>query len=173
MLTTPITTHLIAALAGAGLALAIVVPAMGHHQNAVAIAAERQVSAAVVSAHQRVRAVENEAQHNITAISNLFELDLTHEKNQHAAVVAGLRAGNLRLHIPTSACIRDATASTAGSASGDHEATTTAELSGSAAEDLLGLVADADEVAIQLRACQAVLVADRAMFSNAQNQKQD
>lgn len=70
-----------------------------------------------------------------------------------------LRAGTARLSVPVvGSCRLPAT----GTGAGGSDGAARAELSAQAADDLVALAADADAVARQLGACQAVVVSDLA-----------
>jgi len=79
------------------------------------------------------------------------------------AVIADLRAGALRLRIPTKMHPTDCAGGTsqAGASTSGSNAETTAELSQQSAEFLIGQARLADQVTEQLSACQAILIADR------------
>lgn len=76
--------------------------------------------------------------------------------------VAAARDGALRLRIPAAACDAGGSApAAAGPAAPGGDGAEGIELPGATAADLLDLAHDADQVADQLRACQAVVLNDR------------
>lgn len=107
----------------------------------------------------------------LAAISTKLEKERTDATRQHAADIAAIRAGAVRLRDPGAAAMpacRGATAET-GSGPGRSDGATTGELSaapagllsGQTSEFLVDLAADADDVARQLAACQQVIINDR------------
>jgi hypothetical protein len=157
----PVATHLIAAILGASVALAVVVPSLTHHQTAVAIAAERATSAAMIAAHQRVHGIEAEAQAGVGKLTLSFQQELSNAQINQKQLADRVRAGAVRLRIADSTCDRNPGAGPAGPASGDHE-TATAELSATATQFLLDLTGEADQVSLQLGACQSLATTLRA-----------
>lgn len=113
------------------------------------------------------QAREQERQHAeaMAHISTQFQEQLHHVKSAKDSVIADLRAGAVRLRIPVTSASASAAcggipAEAFASAAG-RDGETRAELSAEAAEFLVGLASEADEVTQQLSACQALLQADR------------
>lgn len=113
------------------------------------------------------QAREQERQHAeaVATISSQFQEQLQHVKSQKDSVIADLRAGAVRLRIPvtapsTSAACSGIPAEAFASAIG-RDGETRADLSVEAAEFLVGLASEADEVVQQLSSCQSLLQADR------------
>lgn len=98
-------------------------------------------------------------------ISTQFQEQLHHVKSQKDSVIADLRAGAVRLRVPvTPASASPACSGIPGEAFASargRDGETRADLSAEAAEFLVGLASEADEVVQQLSACQALLQADR------------
>lgn len=97
------------------------------------------------------------------AISENYQEQLEDEKQKTAALIAANRAGAFRMRDPNAvACpphggIQPETSTS----TGGRDGAAPGELSGAAAEFLLGLAGEADSVARQFAACQAVVRADR------------
>lgn len=121
-------------------------------------------NARIVELQTEVRRKEAVYAAAVNAIQTKFQKDLKHEKTRHDSTVAALRAGTLRLRIPVASC--PAGGGSAGGAPGTgtsgRDAAPRAELSEPAAEFLVGLASDADQVVHQLTACQAIVAADRS-----------
>lgn len=159
-----------------GVALvAALVYAYGRQQFGLGEQAERSAwlareNTALTTANTRIKTLEEKAratehQHgqDMAAASAQYQKDLTHEKATRDRVIADLRSGALRLRVPVTCAISTAGDSTAaaGASAAGRDGETRAELSGAAAEFLVGLASEADEVVHQLTACQAVVTADR------------
>lgn len=122
-----------------------------------------ELNVALADLYQRARDTEQKHAADIAAISSKYQQELRNARNQSAVDRDSVRAGTLRLrdHAATGegAC-RDS----AGKADTGASGSVTAEgsyLSGAAAEFLLRLANEADEVVIQLTECQAVVMRDR------------
>lgn len=164
-------------LLGAVLLLAAVVAAIyayGQQQFGLGEKAERSAwlereNTALTRANTRIKELEDlarakERQHaqDMAAASAQYQEDLKHEKAAKDRAVADLRSGALRLRIPV-ACPEGAGGSGAtapGPGAGRRDGETRAELSVPAAEFLVGLASEADEVVRQLAACQRVIEKD-------------
>nr|WP_314710603.1 lysis system i-spanin subunit Rz [uncultured Comamonas sp.] len=114
------------------------------------------------------KAREQEQVHGtaMAGIAVQHQQDLKHVRTEKDRVIADLRARNLRLRIPTfsasnATCSGSGAVSEAGAGTGQRDGEESAELSGAAAEFLVGLTSEADDVVWQLSACQAVVLADR------------
>ena len=116
---------------------------------------QRDTAQAWVAAEQGARATEKSAASDMAEIGARHEEDRTDAETVPAAVAADLRAGNLRLRNDLATCHTDRlSAAAAGAAERDAPAQLRAEVAGA----LVRIVRDADD---QLRACQAVIRADR------------
>lgn len=129
-------------------------------------------NAELTAAKTRIKTLEDEARakehaHGLAmvAASTQYQKDLSHEKATKDGVIADLRSGARRLRIELAAAKATGGSSAAqvGAGPGRCDGQTTAELSESAAEFLVGLASEADEVVHQLTACQAVVTADRQL----------
>ncbi|WP_416242773.1 lysis system i-spanin subunit Rz [Azospira sp. APE16] len=127
-------------------------------------------NAALTKANDRIKELEDNyrakerehAQDMATALAK-YQEDLKHEKAAKDRAIADIRSGDLRLRIPV-ACPEGAGGSTTaapGPGAIGRDGETRAELSVQASEFLIGLASEADEVVLQLTACQAVVIADR------------
>lgn len=130
-------------------------------------------NAALRAANQRISTLQETAREqeqahgrSMAGIAAQHQQDLKDVRTEKDRVIADLRTRNLRLRVPvvaptSAACSGGSSSPEAGSGTGQRNGATTAELSGPAAEFLVGLVSEADDVARQLSACQAVVTADR------------
>lgn len=128
-------------------------------QNAELIAA----NAEIVRLTDKARRDEADHAAALVSASQTYQEALKNEKTVHDRTVSDLRSGALRLRIDIARreSSGNGSAAQAGASPGRCDGATTAELSQPAAEFLVGLASDADEVAHQLTACQAVVTADR------------
>ena len=168
---------LLAALALGGLALAAF---HGHGKQQYQAGQQDERSTwlqrdndALRQANRRISTLQQEAREQewahglaMDGIANQHQKDLNDARAEKDRVIADLRARNLRLRIPvvttaSAACRGGGAGSEAGPSTGQRDGETTAELSGAAAEFFVGLASEADDVARQLSACQAVVIADR------------
>lgn len=126
----------------------------------------------LTTANARIKTLEDEARaaeqsHGkaMVAASTQYQKDLSHEQATKDGVIADLRSGARRLRIELAAAKATGGSATAqaGAGPGRCDGGTTAELSESAAEFLVGLASEADTVVHQLTACQAVVTADRQL----------
>jgi hypothetical protein len=98
----------------------------------------------------------------LSVISSRYQEELADANRKHKDVIADIRAGRVRLRDPSAgetSCAGGTAA--APPAAGWRDGPPGGELSRSAAEFLFGLAAEADAVAHQLAACQAVVRRDR------------
>lgn len=136
------------------------------HAGAEALRRDR-VAAEVVSRRvgelqEQARAAERKHAEALAEVSRAYEEKIGERDRQRAADRAALLSGALRLRDPGPAPAGRGVAASAGAGSCRCDGRAAGELSGAAAEFLLGLAADADAVADQLAACQRVVTEDRA-----------
>lgn len=109
------------------------------------------------------RKKEQESARDMAAVSAAYQRELNHANAAKDRALADLRAGRLRLRDPGARsqppCGSGLPEAGAGAAGRDGEAR--GELSGATAEFLVALAGEADQVARQLAACQAVVIEDR------------
>lgn len=120
-------------------------------------------NAKIKSLEEQYRQQEQDAADAIAIISFNYQKDLQHVQAEKDRVISGLRDGTVRLFVPTASSLHPdggAPAAVAAPACG-CDAAARAELSGAAAEFLVGLASEADEVAKQLGRCQEIIKADR------------
>lgn len=118
-------------------------------------AGTRQAEAAVEQI-QGARASEHKQADTLATIGAKHEEDRAAAKALPAAVVAGVRAGDIQLRDDLATChTARLSEAVAGTVQRDERAQLRAEVAG----DLVQVGRDADD---QLRACQAVIAADRA-----------
>ncbi|MDH0048595.1 lysis system i-spanin subunit Rz [Comamonas terrigena] len=120
----------------------------------------------IATLQQEARDKERAHGQAMDGIAAQHQKDLKDARTEKDRVIADLRARNLRLRIPvvttaSAACRGGGAGSEAGPSTGQRDGEATAELSDAAAEFLVGLASEADDVARQLSACQAVVIADR------------
>jgi hypothetical protein len=126
-------------------------------------------SAELVAANAKIVALEEDRRRReqkhadeVARISTNYQRQLSDAKRKRDSDVVAVRAGDIRLFDPGTrkgACIdwgREV-----GAAAGGRDGGACRELSREATEFLLGLAGEADEVALQLSACQALVRADR------------
>ena len=150
--------------------------AVGSWQNDAGHVAERTVwqtrdnnelklaNAHILNLETAYRAAEQQYAQNQADISTKYQKEQQDAKRKTDALFASYRAGTFRLRDP-GASGKNTCGGASGQAAtgtGGRDGSTTGELSGAAAEFLLGLTGEADAVAIQLSACQAVIVSDRS-----------
>ena len=125
----------------------------------------RTANATIKALQEQARKDEQTHAAALAAVSTDYERKLSDANKQRAADAAALRAGTLRLRDPNPTGLRacgDLTAQV-GAGAGRRDGPEGGELSEAAAGFLLELVSDADDVARQLTACQAVVVKDREL----------
>lgn len=168
---------LAALLAGIALAAAAAgaIYTYGEHQFGLGETTERAAwlkrenteltaaNALIKKQEDQARATEREHALALAGVSAQYQEDLKHEKTKADRVIGDLRRGALRLRIPATCpdAARDGGAAATGAGSGGRDGETRAELSGAAAEFLVGLASEADAIVLQLTACQGVIAADR------------
>lgn len=150
--------------------------AVGIWQNGVGHAVERAdwlqretteltaANAEIVRLNAQARLAERLTAETMNAIAIQYEEDKINEIRERDAVIADLRAGNIRLR-DRNATRQPGAGGTPGSPTSPRQCdgAEAGELSGPTSEFLIGLMAEADEVVKQLTACQAVIRADRAI----------
>lgn len=132
-----------------------------NRDQAQALDAERTASKKLAEANARVRATEQKSAQDLAAISATYQKGLSDVVSTHKDLVARIRSGAVRLSVPARANPAGAAVASAAGASG-RDGETRCQLSDTAAEFLTGLASEADGVAQQLTACQAIVTADRA-----------
>jgi hypothetical protein len=119
--------------------------------------AREQAAAALAKAQSDARAQEQRNVKRMGEIDRAYQDKLKHKDRERVAAVAAARAGGLYIH---AACPATGVSGTAtGTGSGDG--TTRIRLPDADADFLLGLAAEADQVAEQLHACQSIVRSDR------------
>lgn len=115
-----------------------------------------------VQAEQREKEQAN--QENMTVIDEKHQKEMNDEITSRDSTIAGLRSGAIGLRDKFTSCQRSAH-SAAGAfsiATGSSDAAASIELRNEDAEFLIRLGTEADQVADQLRACQAIIKSERA-----------
>lgn len=122
-----------------------------------------EANSTIIMLNREAREREQRHAQDIANVSAQYQEDLKYVKQQKDRVIADLRAGTQRLRIPIAASPAACSGITpeAFAAAGGRDGAARAELSGEAAEFLVGLASDADEIAHQLTRCQQIIKADR------------
>lgn len=109
------------------------------------------------------RAAERIHTEALNSVSDHYQGELRDAKKRHDDDLAAVRDGGLRLrdNYAAAVCPDTGRVSETGTGASGHHAAGGTELSREATEFLLGLANEADQVARQLSACQAVIRADR------------
>lgn len=118
----------------------------------------------IVQLEDTARQKERDYGINVANIVDTYETEKKNAKTETDATIGKLNNGLIKLRdkYATSSqatCASSTSATSADSASNSQEAGT--ELSETAAKFLLGITDEADDVVLQLQACQALLVVDR------------
>lgn len=123
----------------------------------------RTANSRIKTMEEGARKAEQDHALAMAAISTDYERKLSDANKQRAADIAAVRAGTLRLRDPGAPGLYPfgGIAAQAGPGACQCNGTQGSELSAAAGEFLFGLADDADDLARQLTACQAVVVKDR------------
>ncbi|MDP3841083.1 MAG: lysis system i-spanin subunit Rz [Oxalobacteraceae bacterium] len=155
---------------GIGFAIGVAAVLGGYHlgdvaatnrDKAQALDVERIASKKLADANAKVRATEKKSTQDLATISATYQKGLSDVISTHKDLVARIRSGAVRLSVPARADPAGA-AGIPAAATGGRDGGARCGLSDAAAEFLAGLASEADGIARQLSACQAVLNADRA-----------
>jgi len=150
---------------------------VGRWQNTVGHTAEKaywlsketkelkQANAKIIELTNEARAREQAYAGVLAAVTTDYERKLTDGKKQRDADVAAAHNGTFKLRFDRASptCPSPSGPAQTPSAPGGRDGTETVELPGPIAADLLALVNDADQVADQLAACQAIVNIDRGL----------
>lgn len=123
-----------------------------------------QANARIKTLEENYREQEYWHAEQLTAVSAKYQEEMKHGQVKKDRIIANLRGGTFRLRIPLArACKAGGSGpAEAASATGGRDGEARGELSPEAAEFLVGLASDCDDVTRQLAAAQAVIVKDRA-----------
>lgn len=147
--------------------------AVGWWQNDAGHTAERVVwqkrdNEALTKANAAIKRLEEEARaselrhaEDLNVISTGYQKELVNAKAQKDRDVAAARAGTLGLRFRAEGGTCPGGTGQATASSGGRDGPATAELPSEIAAGLFALADDADEVVLQLTACQAVIRSDR------------
>lgn len=120
-------------------------------------------AAATAALEAKVRQVEDDAAKQLAAVDANYQEKMKNEIDSRDAVIAGLRAGSVRVRERfTCASTASGVPNTAASA-GRSDAAGGRGLQQADAEFLVSIAERADQVVLQLQACQAVVAADRSV----------
>lgn len=119
----------------------------------------------IITLEEGNRKAEQKHATALATVSSDYERKLSDANKQRAADAAALRAGTLRLRDPNPTGLRACGGLSAqvSTGTGRRDGPEGGELSEAAAGFLLEFASDADDVARQLAACQAVVVKDREL----------
>lgn len=121
-----------------------------------------EANAAIKRLQEEARATEAKRVADMNVIAANYAKGYQNAEARRRADVAAARDGALVLRIPASACRPGGGEATPpGSAATRGHGPEAVELPRAVTADLLSLANDADQVADQLRACQAVVISDR------------
>lgn len=150
---------------------------VGWWQNAAGHVAERtewqaRENTELRTANHKIKTLQEDARNAeqghavaLADISTDYERKLSDANKQRAVDAAAVRDGNLRLRDPSAPGFRacGSLGAKIGAGASGRDGQTTGELSAAASGFLLDLANDADDVARQLDACQAVASKDREL----------
>lgn len=136
------------------------------------IKAAQDAADRLAEVQDETRQAEQAHQAAMVAASSTYLKELAHVRTEKDRVIANLRAGAIRLRDPGPYSFgRDSMPTTCPGA-GRCDGGTGADLSDAAAEFLVHLASEADEVTRQLAACQRILTEDRAALGQKKSQNQ-
>lgn len=118
-----------------------------------AAARKRDDNAAINDLQQRLRRQESAAASQLLAAENRYQKGLSDVEAEKNRIIAGYRAGAVRLSIPVKAAAFRPEGAAPGGSEGGADPAPRAELSDAAAGFLVGLAAEADAVAVELNRC--------------------
>jgi len=121
-----------------------------------------EANAAIERLQEEARATEAKRVADMNVIASNYAKGYQNAETRRRADVAAARDGALVLRIPAAAlCPGGSETGPPRPAAAGGDGAATVELPRAVAADLLALANDADQVADQLRACQAVVISDR------------
>ena len=125
----------------------------------------RAANQQILLLEKQARKTEQDQAKVIAAISTDYQEQIRNANTIHSADIAAVRSGLIRLrdHSASKNTCPDRVPETPSAPRG-RDGQEGADLSKPATEFLLGLARDADDIARQLAACQAVIVSDRTIF---------
>lgn len=120
-----------------------------------------EANAKIISMTEKALTDERRLAQNQADISKILEQERQNAKRKTDQLIADYHAGTLRLRDPGAQQAGSSTGCQTSATAGGSDAGTQGRLSGAAAEFLLNLTGEADEVVNQLAACQKNLLSDR------------
>ncbi len=127
------------------------------------VSEQAQAAQQIKTLEDAARAQEQAHAADVAQISTNYEKELSDEHAKHLADITAIRAGALRLRDKSASCLStsyDSASQTTTSATGS-DAATGCQLSPDVAANLFGLADRADQITVQLAACQRVVIDDR------------
>ena len=124
----------------------------------------QQAIAHINGLNAKIREAERTHAFELQTVSNNYQQGLKNEKQNFNNAIASYRAGTISLrdkHATSNAPACAGATADAFTSSGRRDATEGANISQALAEFLIGLASEADEVTLQLTACQEVTRKDR------------
>ena len=128
------------------------------------IKATQEADKALADAQDKVNSLQAQYANNLAVISGNYQQELKNVSATKDRTIAALRAGAIRLRDPGihyTLSPNPLSSSTAPASGCNGQATS--QLSDSASEFLVSEASRADQIAIQLQACQAVIIKDREL----------
>jgi hypothetical protein len=122
----------------------------------------RTANQAIDAAHKKAREQEAQSAQKVAAVSTAYQKDLANANRAKDLALNALRAGGLRVAVTGCQATDGGTGQAAPAAPGRDGGAATGFLAENDAAFLLSEASRADEVTLQLRACQAVIRADRS-----------
>lgn len=119
----------------------------------------------IISWKTKVAAIEHQRMDDMATLAGTYQKAVEDEKAEHDRITADLRTGTVRLR-DRLAFVEFANSGSpkAGTSTRSGDAAKGVGLQAADAEFLLRIASEADRVADQLRACQAVVLADRVVM---------
>lgn len=124
------------------------------------LAAVTEAAALTQATQEKYRAQEQAHSKAVAQIATDYQGRLTDAQAKTAIALNAIRSGSVRLRDPGAQACSD-TAPGAAAAPSRSDSASDGELSGTTAEFLVSLAAEADSVVLQLSACQSVVISDR------------
>lgn len=122
---------------------------------------------AIADKQAEYRALEQRSATDMAAIDQLHQQDIANREAISNRTIADLHAGNVSLRNRFTCPAGNATTAAAGTSTGKRDEASSLYIRGEDAGFFVRLADEADKVADQLRACQAVIKADREITSKA------
>lgn len=130
----------------------------------------RSANGEIIELENKVKADHLAHSARIASVAEQYEKEKQREIEKRDRRIADLRSDNLRLRDPGSKNTADGKADGVTTGTSQCDGHTGSQLSVEASEFLLRLTGEADEVVVQLTACQAVVQSDRGMTATTEGE---